>query len=218
MKIRHAAFLLAALAIVTPAQAQVLRAHKGNSGIASDGAGIFFNLSAIGGRDLSITGFDFHTWLRGANVDVTLYTRRGSYAGFTTDPASWTNQGTTTVASTAGLAAPNFVDTPDFTVSVGKETGVYFFIETNGIGYATSAQGVFRGQFIDDGNLRLEAGVSRNALFGGMQFGLPSGGSYRGFAGNIHYGAIPAPAGVVVLGFASLVLTQRRQRGQPQAL
>lgn len=218
MKIRHASFLFAALAMVTPAHAQVFRAHNANSGIASDRAGIFFNLSAIGGEDLSITGFDFHTWSPGTDVDITLYTRRGGFSGFTADPTAWINLGTTAVTSTAGLAATDFVDTPDFAVNVSQTIGVYFFIETNGIGYATSAQGLFRGRFIDDGNLRLEAGVSRNALFGGLQFGLPRGGSFRGFSGNIYYGTVPAPAGVVAFGLAGLSLTRRRRRGQLQSL
>ena len=211
MKIRHASFLFAALAMVTPAHAQVLRAHNANSGIASDRAGIFFNLSAIGGQDLSITGFDFHTWSPGTNIDITLYTRRGGFSGFTANPAAWTNLGTTTVAHTAGLAATAFVDTPNFAVNFGETIGVYFFIETNGIGYANSAQGLFRGRFIDDGTLRLEAGVSRNALFGGSQFGLPSGGSFRGFSGNVYYETIPAPAGIAMMGVAGLFAPRRRR-------
>lgn len=211
MKNGSATFLIAILAIAAPAHAQVLRAHGANSGLASDGAGVFMNLSSIGTDDLSITGFDFHTWTPGNNIDVTIYTRSGGFSGFTADPGAWINHGTTTVTRTNGLAQSNYVDTPNFAVNVGSLTGVYFFIETNGIGYSTSSHGSFRGPLINDGRLMLEAGVSRNELFGGQQFGLPSAGSYRGFAGNVYYKAIPAPAGAIVLGLAGLALTRRRR-------
>ena len=216
MKIGQASFVFAALAAVSPAHAQFLRAYDANSGIASNQAGIFFNLDATSGTDLAITGFDFRTWSPGTDVNVTLYTRRGGFAGRTTDPAAWTNLGTTAVAQTGGLAQSNFIDTPDFVVRGGSTRGVYFYVESAGIGYATSALSPFRGRFIGDGTLRLEAGVSRNALFGGQRFGAPEAGTYRGFAGNIYYNTIPSPASAAVLGLAALTLTTRRRRGLAQ--
>jgi hypothetical protein len=217
MKIGQASFVFAALALVSPAHAQFLRAHDANSGIASNNAGVFFNLDATSGTDLSITGFDFYTWSRGFDVDVTLYTRRGGFAGRTADPGAWTKLGTTEVSRTGGLAQSDFIDTPDFVVRAGATTGVYFFVEKSGIGYATSALGSFRGRFIDDGTLRLEAGVSRNALFGGQRFGAPESGSFRGFAGNVYYNTIPSPASAAVFGLAALSLTTRRRRDSVQS-
>ncbi len=211
MKTRRAVIVVVGLALANAAHAQVLHGHPAGSGIASDGAGIFFNLRSIDGRDLSITGFDFYTWTRGFGVDVTVYTRPGGFAGFTTSPGAWTDQGTSTVAATTGLAGMDFVDTPDFVVRAGGVTGVYFHIGTNGIGYGTSAQSSFRGRFIDDGHLQMEAGVSRSALFGGAQYGVAGTGPFRGFSGNIYYSAIPGPASLSLLSLVGLASMWRRR-------
>lgn len=211
MKTRRAVIVVVGLAVANAAHAQVLGGHPAGSGIASNGAGVFFNLRSIDGHDLSITGFDFYTWTRGTGVDVTVYTRAGGFAGFTTSPGAWTDRGATTVATTAGLAGMDFVDTPDFVVPAGGVTGVYFHIGTNGIAYGTSAQSWFRGRFIDDGQLQLEAGVSRSALFGGVQYGVAGTGPFRGFSGNIYYRVIPAPAGLALLGLGGLVAARRRR-------
>ena len=211
MKTRRAVIVVVGLGLANAVHAQVLQGHPAGTGIASDGAGVFFNLRSIDGYDLSITGFDFYTWTPGTGVEVTVYTRPGGFDGFTTSPGAWTDRGATTVAATTGLAGMDFVDTPDFVVRAGGVTGVYFHIGTNGIGYGTSAQSSFRGRFIDDGHLQLEAGVSRSALFGGAQYGVAGTGPFRGFSGNVFYSVIPAPASLWFLGFVAMTTMRRRR-------
>ena len=194
---------------VVQAQFTTFTTHPTSTGLSGDGGGVFFDLEAIGGSPLQVVGFDFNTWSAGTNVEISVYTKSGTWFGHDTDPGAWTLHDTVTT-DTTGISnefVRIFID--PMNIATGDVTGVYFYIATNGIRYASSTSATWQGNPLDDGTMRFHAGIARSALFGGSGFGNGTT-SFRGYAGNILY--IPAPGAIALLGLAGACGVSRRRR------
>ena len=204
-----AAALVALMAVVATAQAQSpLTTAAPNNG----SGGVFMNLTDLtgAGQYLSINGFDLggFTGTVGSAVDVEVWTRPGSYAGFTLDPTGWTlTQTIGTIRN--GTTTPSPLPlSMDIVVPYGGMTAVYLHAigpGTGGIRYSgtSSAPPVTTWTNAD---MELFSDVAHTGLvpFGGSEF------SPRTFSGSVHYAVIPAPASLALLGLAGLFGRRRR--------
>lgn len=172
--------------------------------------GIFMDLTSIGGNDLLIRGFD--TQLGGtvlANYEV--WTRPGTYVGFTTSNVGWTlsetvtgtGAGTTTTVPLSALANP-------ISVTNGNTVAVYIHGVTTGAGVRYFGTGTTSTSNYNDANLALFTNISRTGAvaFAGTQF------TPRAFVGNIHYDvlAVPEPSTLGLIALVTALGLVRRGR------
>jgi hypothetical protein len=148
----------------------------------------------------------------GTPVLVEVYTRPGSYAGFTASSAGWTLSETAnaTSAGSTVLSGPMVLANPILLPSA-QTTAVYLHAVTVGGGIRYTGTGTTGGQTTwANADLTLFSDTSRTGAvaFLGTQF------SPRTFAGNVNYAPVPEPATIAALGLGAVALLRRRRTRQ----
>lgn len=137
------------------------------------GGGNMFDVTASGGTDIAITGFDINLGVGGTqNVEV-YFIPQGTYVGNETNAAAWTQVGTGPITvQSQGITAPTFVELPSsIVIPSGQTYAIYVFFEadyTNGSFTYTNS------------DLTIETGVGLCSLFGGVN-------DPRSFNGRVYY-------------------------------
>ncbi len=197
--------IVASMSLATNARADILSTGTNSN---NGSGGIFMDLTSIGGSTLVIQAFD--TQLNGtvlANIEV--WTRPGSYVGFTTSSVGWTLSETIT-----GTGAGTSVTVPlsplvnPISITAGNTVAVYLHSITTGAGIRYFGTGTSSTSNYNDANLALFTNISRTgtAAFGGTQF------TPRAFVGNIHYSVVPEPSMLGIVSIASILGLVRRNR------
>lgn len=210
------ALISGALLATTTARADTLTTALPNNG----SGGVFFNLTASGGTSLTFDSFGApFAGAVGVTANIEVWSRPGSYVGFTGSSAGWTLLGTVTgtAAGTSTFSAPINLPSP---VAIGAGTTIGFYIHSitanNGLRYtgtaATPPQQTWSDSYI---TLFGDTARTGNVSFGGTAF------SPRTFSGFINYtpAAVPEPTTLALcgLGLAGSVAgswrLKRRRRG-----
>jgi PEP-CTERM motif len=195
------------LAMASAVQADTLSTGTNSN---NGSGGIFMDLTSIGGNDLLIRSFD--TQLTGTILgNYQVWTRPGTYVGFTASSAGWTlsetitgtGGGTTVTVPLSALANP-------ISVTNGSTVAVYLHGVTTGAGIRYFGTGTTSISNYNDANLALFTNISRTGTvaFAGSQF------TPRAFVGNIHYDvlAVPEPSTLGFLALAGVIGLVRRTR------
>src|SRR5690606_27607618 len=139
-------------------------------------AGNMFDVTAIGGEDVEIEGFD-------VNIDpgtalISVYYREGSYVGFENSSAGWTLMGRETVTS-AGENMPTYVDVGGLIIPDGDTYGIYVTVTD----YPSTNMNYTNGNnSFSDTYLQVNTGIGKgNPDFTGATF------LERSWNGTIHY-------------------------------
>jgi len=198
--------LLLALTVVSVlGQAATLTTTTSNNG----SGGIFLELTSLGPQ-LNITGFEtYYASVAGSAVAVEIYTRPGTYAGYTASSVGWTLLETVNTNS----AGPNrlAMATLSTPISIGahETLAVYLAGITSGGGLRYTGGLSVPQTTWSTAELQLVSAIARttNVPFGGTQF------TPRTFAGVLYYEEVPEPAsmGLAGLGLAALVVWRRRK-------
>jgi hypothetical protein len=177
---RTLAFVLIAGGPAAIVSGQSLATAPPNNG----SGGIFLDLTAASAA-LQVNSFDtYFSSAAGSSVTVEVYTRPGSYVGFTTSNAGWTLH-TTATGTSAGTTAlgPLPLNVP-IQLPVGSTVGVYLHATTTGGGIRYTGTGTIPPQTTwSNADLTLFSDVSRTGAipFAGTQF------TPRTFAGVVNY-------------------------------
>ncbi len=137
------------------------------------GGGNMFDVTASGGTDIAITGFDLNLGVVGTqNVEV-YFIPQGTYVGNETNAAAWTQVGTGPITVQGqGTAAPTFVELPaSIVIPSGQTYAIYVFFE------ADYTNGSFT---YSNSDLTIETGVGLCNLFSGVN-------DPRSFNGRVYY-------------------------------
>lgn len=182
------AVIVALLALPQSARAQTLQTAPPNNG----SGGVFMELTALG-TALNVTRFDVpFGGTIGTFATVEVWTRPGSYAGFTANSAGWTLT-QTLQAERLGAAvwAPVALTNPIF-LATGQTTSVYLQ-ETSGpagagIRYTGTAAAPPQ-TFWSNADISLFSDTARTGSipFGGTAF------TPRTFSGVVHYSPVVIP-------------------------
>jgi PEP-CTERM motif len=198
-------------AAITPAQSGTLTTTTANNG----SGGVFLALTPLNPTGSALNSFStYYGSAAGTAVSVEVWTRPGTYTGFTASNDGWTltqtlagtSQGTTTLAL-LNLTTP--IDLP-----AGTTTSVYLHSVTAGGGIRYNGTNAAPPTTTwSNTDLQLFSDVSRTgaASFGGTQF------SPRTFAGELNYTLTPIPEpttvgaiGAGVLGLRAVLLRRTR--------
>lgn len=194
--------LLALSASLSVAHAQVLNANP----IANNGSGGVFMTFTAAANPVTLTSIDtfVDTGIGTANYEI--WTRPGTYAGFTASNAGWTLVGTATSGDTFLNTLVN-IDIPDITISATSTVSVLLHGTTRGVRYNGTGASPPTTTF-SNADLTLFTDVARVGLvsFGGTQI------TPRALAGNVNYTVVPEPVSMITLGLAALALARRRAR------
>ncbi len=170
--------------------------------------GVFLELTPTS-QSLSLTAFasQFGS-AAGSAVSVEVWTRPGSYAGFTASNVGWTL--TQTVSGTSAGTAITSADillTSPIAVPFGGTTSVYLHSITVGGGLRYFGTGTTSNTNFSNADLSLFTSISRTGAvaFAGTQF------TPRAFTGTLTYDVVPAPASMALLAFGGLVAGRRRR-------
>jgi hypothetical protein len=125
----------------------------------------------------------------GVPIQVEVWTRPGSYVGFTTSNTGWTLAQTVSGTGGATTSTPvPFTLTPPITLPAGSTTGIYLHGITTGGGIRYTGTGAIPPQTTwSNADITLFSDVARTGAlaFGGTQF------TPRTFSGNIQYSTTP---------------------------
>jgi hypothetical protein len=125
----------------------------------------------------------------GAPIQIQVWTRPGSYVGFTTSSAGWTLEQTVSGTGGATTSTPvPFTLTPPITLLVGGTTGVYLHSITAGAGIRYTGLAATPPQTTwSNADITLFSDVARTGAvaFAGTQ------NTPRTFSGNILYSTVP---------------------------
>jgi uncharacterized protein (TIGR03382 family) len=199
--------ILAATAVVAlagSAMGQVL-----STGTTSNNGtgGIFLDLTPTGpGLNLTAFSTQFANAAGGA-TNVEVWTRPGSYVGFTTSNVGWTlSQTVSGVSGGSALNSPDHVLTSPIALPAGQTTAVYL-VGLTGSAIRYFGTGTTSTSNYSNADLALFTNVSRtgSVAFGGTQF------TPRAFVGTLTYEVIPAPASLALVGLGGLVAGRRRR-------
>lgn len=170
----------------------------------SVGGAVYFDLNVFDALGITLTNLSVNTSAAiGTPITLDVFTRPGTFSGFTSSMAGWT-----LVSSGSGLSAgqnnPSIIDISDFVLGQGV-TGVA--IRANGFSHRYT-NGTGGNQFYSNADLSLTAGAASNIPFTGTAF------SPRVFNGTITYdaNAVPAPATIFALPAGMFVLGLIRNR------
>lgn len=144
----------------------------------------------------------------GLPVTVEVWTRPGSYVGFTGSNTGWTlSQTLNGTSAGSGSVSNDFVLSNPIALPAGSTTAVYLHSITLGGGIRYFGIGTDSISNYSNADLALFTNVGRtgNVAFGGNQF------SPRAFVGNLSYNIVPAPASLALVGLGGLVAGRRRR-------
>jgi len=175
--------------------------------------GIFVELTAAGSA-VTLTGFElFFGAIEPASASVEVYTRPGTYIGFTGDSTGWTLAETASASTVDMLTLTSLNLSSGIAIGAGDTLSVYLHSITagNGIRY-NGTSGAPPTTTWSNGDLSMfsDSGMTGSTPFGGTLF------SPRTLAGNVIYAVggaeIPEPGTVTMLGMglAGLVWLRRR--------
>jgi len=201
-------FVCAAAAVVAVAGSAIAGTISGNATTNNGSGGIFTELTAAGAA-LNLTSFaTFYRSTAGSAVNVEVWTRPGSYAGFTASNAGWTLNGTVaaTSAGSTVLSAHHAFTSP-IAIGAGQTVSVYMHAITAGGGIRYFGTGTTSVTNFSNPDVALFTNISRTGAipFGGSQF------TPRAFAGEINYDIVPAPASLALISLGGLVAGRRRR-------
>ncbi len=152
--------------------------------------GIFLSLTT-NTTPVAISKFNtFFGSTNGTALNVEVFTRAGSYTGFTTANTGWTLAGTVPgVSAGTTTLAPLDVSSLNLKVEAASTLSIYLHSITAGGGIRYFGTGTTSTTNFSDANLVLFSDISRTGAvaFGGTQF------SPRAFAGSIEYFAEALP-------------------------
>lgn len=194
---------VAFFAILAQAHAQTLTTAPSNNG----SGGIFMDLTNVS-LPVNILSFETpFTGTVGTAVSVEVYTRPGTYVGFTGSNAGWTlTQTIDTVRAGSTVNSLIFLTTP---ILISGLTGVYLHCITSGGGIRYTGTSASPPQTNwSNSDLELVSAHARtgNIPFGGSEF------TPRCFSGNVNYAVVPEPTTITALAFGVLLLLKRRAK------
>ena len=198
----------AVAAIVAVAGSATAGTIQANATTNNGSGGIFTELTA-GASALNLTSFaTFYSSASGSSVNVEVWTRPGSYVGFTTSNAGWTLNGTVTATSagTTTMSAHTAFTSP-IAIGAGQTVAVYMHAITAGGGIRYFGTGTTSVTSFSNPDVSMFTSISRTGAvpFGGSQF------TPRAFAGQMNYDIVPAPASLALIGLGGLVAGRRRR-------
>jgi hypothetical protein len=174
--------------------------------------GVFMEITDLSGLGLLVHEFDvpFGGTLDARSVEV--WTRAGTYAGFTGSSAGWNlHETTNTVAGGSTTWVPiNMLS--DINIGANQTMSVYLHsvlpaLSGTGIRYTGTGAGGHQTTFAN-ADLSLFSDVSRTGFvsFGGTEF------TPRTFSGEVHYRVVPEPASVaaLIVGLGFIALRRRK--------
>lgn len=196
---------LAILACVGVASAQTLTTLPPNNG----SGGVFFDLTPTANPLLFNSFATYFSSTAGSSVQVQVYTRPGTFVGFTASATGWTLAETVTAISAGSTvkSAPVAFTTP-FLLGAGATTGFYIHAITAGGGIRYQGTGTTATTNFSNADIALFSNTSRTGAvaFAGTQF------TPRAFSGDINYAVVPEPATMAALGIGVAALLRRRRK------
>jgi hypothetical protein len=149
---------------------------RGNSGAMFD-ATTFGNSLKVTGIEINESPFSFF----GSDF-LAVYIKSGTYVGFETNSAAWTNvSGSGAISSLNNSGTPSPIDIIDFTLPASSVTGIYVTFGGRNSLATTNGTRTFA-----NADLQLDLGVGKGGFFGATD-------ASRTWNGTIIYDVIPVP-------------------------
>jgi hypothetical protein len=147
--------------------------------------GVFLQITATS-NNIGLTSFNtYFQGVVGTTTNVEVYTRSGSYAGFTTSNSGWTLVGTIPVTQN-GSGALSVINVSGLNINIPSSTTMSIYLHSTGTSSGIRYNGTGAVPPVtsySDANISLMTGIARTGTvpFGGTQF------TPRAYAGTISY-------------------------------